>query len=200
MPESSIFSRAGRPCSPRAPKGFGFRKTEAPGRSSADGRFRPGRFSEPPMDHLGGRHRSGRDPRRAVEARWRRVDPKGIPGPSIRSHYLAIAFDPDGNLHVTTARDQTVPMRQSFDGRRGPPEKPGLLGVGLPLQVGREFWLAHCCCEATGCSLQSIRDGVSTYDLPRNLRISHSTTTGMFGRLPTTTSRVTRWGSGSGTR
>ncbi len=42
--------------------------------------------------------------------------------------------------------------------------------MGLPVQVRQEFWLAQCCCAATGCSLRSVVNDVSRGEVPRNLR------------------------------
>jgi ligand-binding sensor domain-containing protein len=101
-------------------------------------------------------------------ATWTR---RTFPGPSLRAHYLAIAFDPGGILHVATARESTVPMRQTFDGITWTaPRNLEDWTWDFAFESQEEFWLAQCCCGAQGCSLRFVENNVSRGQTPRNLR------------------------------
>ncbi len=118
---------------------------------------------------------AGADPAEILDGLWRYDGSQWVrkvfAGPSIRSHYLAIAFDPVGTLHVTTAREATIPMRQTFDGTVwSAPRNMEDWTWDFLFESDREFWLAQCCCASAGCSLRSVLDNVSSGNPPRNLR------------------------------
>jgi len=119
---------------------------------------------------------AGHDPNEAADGLWR-FDPAeaqwrrhAFPGPSARSHYLALAFDPEGRLHATTAKSGQVPMRQSYD-RREWSRPINLENWCFDLLFGADgLWMAHCCCGASGCDLRLVQGEQTLVQEPRNLR------------------------------
>jgi ligand-binding sensor domain-containing protein len=99
---------------------------------------------------------------------WRRTS---FPGPSIRSHYLALAFDDGGGLHTTTAQRGQPPTYQTFDGVTWSAPKV-LTDWTFDLQFDRDgrLWFGQCCCRETGCTLHVLEEGLFSEEAPRNLR------------------------------
>jgi ligand-binding sensor domain-containing protein len=103
-----------------------------------------------------------------TEGAWLRT---AFPGPSGRSHYLALAFDSQGVLHATTAQRGQPPTYQTLDGDTWSP--PVLLtDWTFDLQFDRtgRLWFGQCCCRETGCALHVLDGDVFSVEVPRNLR------------------------------
>ncbi len=117
----------------------------------------------------------GRDAAEALDGLWRLDGSVWVrtvfPGPSARSHYLALAFDADRVLHATTAQRGAPPTYQTFDGVFW--SVPRLLqDWTFDLAFGPEgdLWFAQCCCRETGCDLDRLSQGSFEASPPRNLR------------------------------
>ncbi|MDM7914834.1 MAG: two-component regulator propeller domain-containing protein, partial [Candidatus Eisenbacteria bacterium] len=102
-------------------------------------------------------------------ATWTR---KAFPGPGIRAHWLALAFDRDGLLHGTTAQVGEAPFYQTFDGRNwSNPENLRDWSFDILFTADGTQWLAQCCCGASGSCELSFKNGPSReYLEPRNVR------------------------------
>lgn len=99
---------------------------------------------------------------------WQRIV---FPGPSVRSHYRAMAFDGDGTLHLLHAAPATAAMRQSFDGVTwSNPKSVGDWSFDILFGPDGALWLAQCCCGETGCQLRKVVDETMFDQPPRNLR------------------------------
>lgn len=101
-------------------------------------------------------------------AAWQRTV---FPGPSIRCHYLALAFDGNGVLHMTTAQRGQGPLYQTFDGSTWS-SPVALSDWTFDLQFDRDerLWFGQCCCREQGCSIHVLENGTFSSEAPRNLR------------------------------
>lgn len=127
------------------------------------------------LDENGTLWAGGRDAAEALDGLWHLEGGTWVrtafPGPSSRSHYLALAFDDDRVLHATTAQRGVQPMYQTFDGAIwSAPQTLDDWTFDLAFSPAGDLWFAQCCCKETGCDLDRLTAGLFESAPPRNLR------------------------------